>query len=119
MTPGFKIELQEDIVTIKFAGGVRLFEIFEAIDIVSRYYQAKPRLWDLSAGIHLDPDQVRMIAKQGKVRFLKPSKAAIVIPNSVSLELTTIFEIFRADDFTENRVFRSKDEAVAWLQEPL
>ena len=114
MSQKFSIDVQENIVSIQFSCDADASEILGAIDIVSKYYQARPRLWDFSDGIKLDSEQVRVIARQSKVRFLKPSKAAIVVPRSISLELTTIFEIFRADDFTENMIFRSRNEAVAW-----
>ncbi len=117
MPEKYSITIKNQITMVEFVERPGLEDLCKAIDVVSKNYQRSRRLWNLSKGWTLTDSDVRCSAERANVRFLKPSKAAIIVPAQRKLEFERVFEVFRADDFTENRVFQSVTEALTWLEE--
>ncbi|MCW8956944.1 MAG: hypothetical protein OQL09_08680 [Gammaproteobacteria bacterium] len=74
------------------------------------------RLWDLSNGIFdLTETELRELAEYGKSSFLLPSKVAIVAPKNLEFGLSRMYEAYREEGLVKHRVFRTEQEARAWL----
>jgi len=59
---------------------------------------------------------VEELAKYGKETWPVPSKSAIVAFDDLSYGIMRVHDVFRRQEQHETRVFRTEQEASAWLK---
>ncbi|MFC1813927.1 hypothetical protein ACFL03_14680 [Thermodesulfobacteriota bacterium] len=111
----YLIESKDGITTVRFSIDPGLDDICNAIDDVAENYLSELRLWDLSNGFSLTDAHLQKLAEYGKSKFLIPSKAAVVAPQDLAFGVARVHDVYREDEFLEQRVFRTEQEARAWL----
>ncbi len=116
MNKSYSIETTDGITIVRFRQKPGFEDICNAIDDVSKASLGPLRLWDLSCGIDVSATELEQMAKYAKTKFLTPSKAAIVAPMDLAFGLSRIHEVYRNDDFVEENVFRTEQEARNWLK---
>jgi hypothetical protein len=113
----YTIEITEGITVVRFSAAPGLRELLGLIDEITGNYPYERRLWDFDAhGVDVGPDDVRQLAKYAKLKFVKPSRMAIVAPQDLVFGLSRLFEAHREDALVQTRVFRSEQEARVWLK---
>ena len=60
--------------------------------------------------------ELNQIAEQGKSKILIPSRLAIVAPEDLSFGLSRVFNVHREDQFINQQVFRTEQEALVWFK---
>ena len=119
MAKNYSIDTADGITVVRFYKSLGIDEIRAAIIDVAENHLSDLRLWDLSrADINLTSSQIEQLAKYGKSKFSIPSKVAIVAPEDLTFGLMRIYEVYRKQDLTEIKVFRSEQEARIWLNSP-
>ena len=116
MAKNYLIVISNEITIIRFLKQPSSDEIRSAIDDVSENHPDKLRLWDLRKGMDLTNTELRQLAESGKTKFMFPSKVAIVAPKDLAYGLSRIYEVYRKQEQTETRVFRTEKEALEWLK---
>ena len=118
MSKIYSLETKDGITTIRFSRTPKMDDLSEIIDYLSKNDLYERRLWDLNPhGLNLSPDQLQQIALYGKLKFLKPSKLAIVASQDLTFGLSRFFEIYREEELVSINVFRTEPEARKWLKE--
>ena len=116
MTEAYSIESVGGITTIRFSKAPSTEIMQKAVDDVANNSPTARRLWDLTCGgFTQSTDQVKELAVYGKSKSFPPSKVAIIAPEDVAFGLSRIFEVYREDDVSEHMIFRTEQEARAWL----
>jgi len=115
MGSNYLIESKDGITTIRFSVDPKLEDICNAIDDVAEHYLNDLRLWDLSNGFSLTDTHLQKLAEYGKSKFLIPSKVAVIAPQDLAFGSARVHDVYRADQLVEQRVFRTEQEARAWL----
>ena len=119
MTDKYTIEHVDGITTILFSDKPTYSDAQAVIDEIAENFPYEKRLWDFS-NIRFDftIDEIKSIAKYGKTKFIKPNKLAIVAPDNWAYIELHIFQAHRQQkDLATARVFRTRREAVQWLNE--
>ena len=102
------------ITTIQFSKQPSIDELFNALDDVER---TNLRLWDFSGeGVDLTGNQLLQLYEYSKSKLLRPSKAAILATNDLTFGLSRMMGVYRDKEQSETKVFRTKQEALEWLQ---
>ena len=118
MVKNYSIEVVDGVSVTRFSQKAALSEIINAMDDVSAIGVFKRRLWIFHDGVvNLSTGEIRKIAEHGVKIWAAPSKAAIVVPDSLSFGLARMHDAFRDEKGGETRVFRTEQEAIAWLEE--
>ena len=116
MTKNYEIDIKHGITRLRFSGTARKDDVIEAIDDLVENYPCELRLWDISkGGMNISAAELREISNYGKSRFTKPSKLAIVARKETDFTGSLLFEIYRRDEYTEQKVFRNERDATVWL----
>ena len=111
------IEHKNGITTIRFTGRPSYIECQSAIDDIVEHYPYDLRLWDFSnIEFDLSEKEIIDIANYGKLKFVKPNKLAIVAPQDLAFGQLRAFEVYREEAHAVARVFRTKLEALEWLE---
>jgi hypothetical protein len=67
--------------------------------------------------LHLRLDETQTIAECGKMRFVRPNRAAFVVSDDLSFGLVRAFEVYREQKgLSTARVFRTRTAALEWLK---
>lgn len=111
----YLIESKDGITTIRFSTSPGLDEICKAIDDVVEKYPSGLRLWDFSNGFNLTDADLKKLGEYGKSKFAIPSKVAVVAPNDLAYGVARVHDVYRENQFLEQRIFRTEQEARAWL----
>ena len=111
----YSIEVVDNITVAKIYATAELSDIKDAIDEAAKLDHTGLRLWDLHEGIDLTRDDVKQIADYGKSRLLAPSKAAFFVVDDLAFGLARMVELYNPQERTNTMVFRSKEEALSWL----
>lgn len=117
MTKTYTIDVSEQILIVRFLQQPEVIDTCHAIDEAAAIQPNNLRLYDLSnSGLTLNSNQLREIAIYGKQKFLSPAKIAIVAPKDLEFGLSSMFEVYREQEQTEVKVFRTEAEALEWLK---
>lgn len=117
MSDLFSIYSQEGIIAVDFSKSPSVDIFKNAIDDVSLCENNMLRLWDMTCRIDLTTAEVRALARYAKSKLKTPfSKVAIVAPDDLTFGLFRLHEVEREDRFLKQRVFRTKQDALAWLK---
>ena len=117
----------KDCLTIEEAGGITsiqflkkptYLECLEAVDYVAANCNYKKKLWDFSvSNFDFSRDEIVSIADYGKRTFTEANVMAIVAPTDLAFGQSRQFAVHRDEErHSHARVFRTKPEALAWLQ---
>lgn len=80
---------------------------------------SRKRLWGMSCGYNVSSEELQKIAAAGRtIEMPDKSKVAILAPDDLSFGITRIYSVFRKDPRSQHQVFRKREEAIAWLNEP-
>ncbi len=112
------IEYVDGITEIRFSQAPSYADARAAIDDIAANFPYAKRLWDFSnIAFDFTMDELYSIAEYGKLTFTQPNKAAIVAPQDLAYGEMRAFEVYREQaDHATARVFRTREEALAWLQ---
>ena len=114
-TGNYSVTTENGVTIIRFTKHPTLDNVFAIIDITSEDSMPCKRLWDISNGLNLTSSELQQIAEYGKAKYLKPSKIAILATNDLAFGLAGMFKVYRGDEISQTRVFRTNDEAIDWL----
>jgi hypothetical protein len=118
MIKNYSIEVVDGMIVTRFSQKAALSDIINAMDDVLTVGVFNKRLWVFHDGlVNLKTGEIRKIAEHGIKIWAAPSKAAIVVPDSLSFGLARMHDAFRDEKGGETRVFRNEQEAIAWLEE--
>lgn len=117
MGKSYSIEIVDGISVTRFSRKPTLSEIISALDDVSAIGEFRRRLWLFCDGADLKTEEIRKIGEYGIEVLPVPSRAAIVAPDDLTYGLARMHEAFREQEGLENKVFRTEQEAMAWLKE--
>ena len=117
MTQVHSIELEDGIPCVRFSRRPTYDECRATVDDLADNYPYERRLWDMSVvDFDLTQDEIRAIADHGKLRFLRPNRAAFVAPQDLTFGLLRAFEVYREEEgHATARAFRTRPEALEWL----
>lgn len=116
MTKNYEIDTNNGITRLRFSVTAKKHDVIQAIDDLVDNYPCDLRLWDISkGGMSISATELREISNYGKSKFKNPSKLAIVAPKETDFTGSLLFEIYRRDEYTEQKVFRNERDATAWL----
>ena len=115
MAASFQIESKDEITTIRFSTSPGLDDICKAIDAVVESYLSGLRIWDFRNGFNLTDAELKQLAEYGKSKFSIPSKVAVIAPHDLSYGVARVHDVYREDALLEQRIFRTKQGARAWL----
>ena len=105
-------------MTISFSSQLGPDDVRAAIEDMARMEPCSLRLWDFSAvQSSLSVQQLRGLALLGKSKSYPPSKVALVATQTVHYGLLRMYTVFRQDETSDHRVFRTVEEARSWLKE--
>ena len=117
MEKNYTVEVVDDVTVVRFFIKPGPDEIRMLIDEVAAISASGLRLWDLSAdGWDLTTEKLEEIADYAKIKFLPPSKVAIVAPKDLSYGISKVYEAFRRQEGLEIEIFRSEQKALNWLK---
>ena len=112
----YLINHENGITCVRFIQKPSYADLQRAVDDLAENYPYEFRLWDLSDVLFdLSMEDIQAIADYGKRRFTKPNKAAFVAPQDLSYGVMRAFEVYRKQDHADARVFRTREEALEWL----
>ena len=118
MTEVYSIELRDGIVCVTFPRPPQVEEFYRALDEVIALERNRYRLWDFSCGLDWSTTELELIADYAKANARIPSsKIGVIAPDDLTYGLFRMHDVFREDQFAEQVVFRSRDEAIDWLQQ--
>lgn len=117
MTQLYSINTIDGITIVRFSKQPGADDIRNSIDDVAENYPNNLRLWDFSnGGLNLTSDELRMISEHVKSKFLLSSKIAIVASEDLAFGLSREFEVYREQEQSETRIFRTEQKAMEWLK---
>jgi hypothetical protein len=113
----YQIEFENGITSIRFTKNPAYADLQKAIDDLANNHAYEFRLWDFSEiAFDLSMNEIQNIAEYGKEKFTKPNNAAIVAPQDLAYGVLRAFEVYRKQEHAHARVFRTRQEALAWLE---
>jgi hypothetical protein len=115
MASNYLIEYRDDITTIRFSTSPGLDDIRNAIDDVVENHLSPLRVWDFSNGFNLTDAELKELAAYGKSKFSIPSRVAVIASNDLAYGVARVYDVYREDAFLEQQIFRTEQEARAWL----
>jgi hypothetical protein len=88
------------------------------IDDIAANFPYEKRLWDFSnVDFDFTMEELRSIAEYGKMVFTQPNKVALVATKDLVFGELRAFEVYRDQvEHATARVFRTRQEALAWLK---
>ena len=119
MAENYTIDATDGVITVRFSSEAGLHDIRSAIDDVAGREPNNLRLWDMSlSGLKLSDTQLSELAEYAKSKSFPPSsKVAIVASSDLAFGLSRVFEVYREDERSKHRVFRTVREAWDWLND--
>lgn len=117
MAKNYSVDITGQITTVRFSRAPGVDDVRAALDEVFERSPSRLRLWDLTCGVDLPPEQVRELAEHGKSLTSPVAKVAVVATEDLTYGLSRMYGIFREEEHVEFRVFRTEQEARAWLGE--
>jgi len=119
MPKKYRIDRIEDITTISFTAAPTFDEAKEVIGVLKEKNIYHLRLWDFSSVLFdFDTEEIQQIANYGKLTFTEKNRIAMVAPQDSAYGTLRMFEVYREQNsFSIARVFRTKAEAMQWLEE--
>ena len=118
MAETYTINVTEGVTIVRFSSEPGFHDIKSAIDDVAAMEPNNLRLWDFSvSGFNLSAAELSELAGYGKSKTFTPLRVAIVAPDDLAFGLSRMFKVYRENGLSEHRIFRTPEEAWAWLME--
>jgi len=119
MSKIYKIEYLNNITRVNFTDKPSYKETTRIIDEIAKNYPYEKRLWDLTdSNFNFTEQEIIDIAKYGKLKFINPSKIAIIAPNDIAYGEMRQFMVYREEENKADAcVFRTEEEAINWLNQ--
>ena len=112
----YVISRENGIVRIDFRRSPNREEVLHLALELNAIEDATRRLYVIvDADILLSTAEVKEGAEYAKSLDRQPDRIAVVAPNDISHGISRIFKVFRESPETEMEVFRTLEEARAWL----
>lgn len=112
----YKISREGRIVRVDFKRSPSLEDLVALLGEMERLEDSSLRMYvTQDAEILLSTADIRAGAEQALAAGNQPSRIAMVAPGDITYGISRIFKVFRETDQTEGQVFRTLDEARAWL----
>lgn len=106
-----------EVLVITFRTPPTIEDVREVVDAVASSDAPRLRLWDLSCGVQFDNREIRQIANAALRQAQPPgSRVALVGPDDLSFGLGRVYAAYRESEQTHVEVFRTREEALAWLR---
>ena len=107
------------ILYIEFSSRPSLEEIKDALGAVWEADESRLRLWHFKDGLEFAPEEIRAIADFAQSRQTNPERVAIVSPQNLGYGILRMFNVYRGEDETAVKIFRTEGDAYRFLQEGL
>ena len=119
MAKHYTIEQVDGITIIVFLKTPTFDEAKEVIDKLAEENSYHFRLWDFSHVLfNFTSVEIQEIALYAKSKFLEKNRIAVVAPQDLAYGILRAFEVYRRQDMHSiPRAFRTKQEALKWLEE--
>jgi len=120
MNMSFEISESDEILVVSIKGNPSVDDIKHILDKTrdSSGYSHDARLWDFrDASFNFSQHEIIELASYASIGDDKPSRVAMLVSEDLSFGVSRIYEAFRHNELTRINVFRTKAEAIAWLQE--
>ena len=116
MSNDYTISHENGITKVKFFIQPTVDLAKQIIDEIVDKYPYDKRLWDIS-NIEFDFTlaEIKIIAEYGKLKFINPSKIALLAVDDLAFGEMRQFGVYREEDKVHTRVFRNQQEAIDWL----
>ena len=112
----YVISRENGIVRIDFRRSPNREEVLNLAEELNAIEDASLRLYVIvDANILLSTAEVKEGAEYAKSLDRQPDRIAVVAPNDISHGISRLFKVFRESPETELQVFRTLEEARAWL----
>ena len=113
----YEIRLVDGVVETTMLGPAKCSDVKASMSEVAKQ-NSKLRLWDLSAGVDFSAKEAQQIGDYGKEVFKDHpnSYLAVVAPSDLAFGTIRMESFYREDGKVVQRVFRSKTEALEWLE---
>lgn len=119
MTEKYTIDILSNITYIHFILDPSYKDIQDVLDKLVEDQIYEKRLYDLiDVKFDLTTNELKSMAEYGKRIFSKPNKAAMVTNQDLAFGEGRQFSAYREDDNCKFSVFRNKEEAIDWLNQP-
>ena len=119
MSNTYSIDITDKIISVRFSCEPKISDILEAIDEIATIDENGLRLWDMSKGLNLTNDEVKEIAEYAKISLKTPGKTVLVSPQDHTFGISRIHDVYRDQDGHDSMVFRTEQEAIAWLKKTM
>jgi len=113
----YHIEQIGKIIAIRFASPALVRDIIAVADEAAQFDKNTLRLWDFRKGLNLSSSDVVQIADRAKNISFPPSKIAILVSDKLAYGLARMYDVYRAQQNQEVRLFETEEEAIKWLKE--
>lgn len=122
MSKIFSIIQHDDFTEMRFSSSPNAQDGLEAIREQAALGKVhRKRLWDMSCGYDLSEEELQTAAMTSRdTEMPENSKVAVVAPDDLSFGITRMYSVHRNDTLSrsQHQVFRGREEAIAWLNEP-
>ncbi len=119
MTKIFSIIQHEEITEVCFSSPPEVNDLIAAAREHAGPRMHRKRLWDMSCGYNVSTVELNKIAQTGhNIEVPDNSRVAIVAPDDLSYGVTRIYSVLRKDSRSQHQVFRTREDALAWLDDP-
>jgi len=117
MSEKYLIEYKNGVTRIQFFKNPTYAETQTIINDLSENYPYEKRLWILTnVRLNFTRDEIRAIAKYGKIKFIKPNRLALVAPDNWTYIKLHMFQAHRKQkEHSVAKVFRTELKALEWL----
>jgi hypothetical protein len=119
------LEAETGILVLRFHGPMTTALAHRALDSYSDPtggFEARLRLWDLRGiQVGMSVAEIQAVARISQERDRRGQgrgRLALVVGDDLAYGLSRVHQVFRESEVTSQRVFRSVDDARAWLVSP-
>ena len=117
-TKAYSLTLQGDTTRIDFHENPTVDLLKHIIEEIHKLRPTPKRLWVLEeADLLLTTKEVRELAEHSRTLDERPARVAVVAKRDVSYGTSRIHRVYRQSADTTVNVFRTLEEAEAWLQQ--
>lgn len=115
MAKNYVVRSRGGVLEIRFLEVAKVGDLYNVFNEISETPIEKMRLWDFSAGLDLSSTDVRELAEYVKSKEFQPIRVTVVAPSDMSFGLARMATGYREDYRTDQRVFRSLNDAREWV----
>lgn len=114
---GFEIEERDGAVCIRFTRQQSFNEILDLLRRVADIEASRRRIWILNDDFNFSAKEIAQFARIGAELWPPPGRVAFVSAEPLGFGLMRMMEARRGEERYESAVFRTEQEAWAWMHE--